>query len=816
MKLCDRFAERGYHTSVATTFGVDFDAYESIVLARLRGAGCRNNLLVADARMITLALSDVAALPTYAGSRYTVRGSGAANGGVFHPKLFLQVGRDRGRLMLGSANLTAAGLAGNLEIVATLACGETDSGERQLVARAWEYLAGLLDPDQATQADWMLARAGWLESAVPTSGPVELADGTLAALLLSDGWEAIGRRFAELVDEPVDRVIAISPYWDGSLAALVDLERRLRPARIDVLLDPATRAFPAEVAARRLPELQLFGRGGFHAGRYIHAKVFVAMSEQADHVLIGSANCTSAALGAGDGPGRNAEACVYRRVPPGTALQALGLAAALSDGQRINVLDMPSASEREEIPLADLASRSPGSFRSRADLLTWRPAAGIRNPEGYTVTLVDGAGADLPDVPEYLRTDADEVKHRTVGMARSAAFARVRSPDGAASGLAIITQVDALAEEVRDVRSRRDQALLEQFDLGGDTEVTVDLLRIIDELEEIGRERPSLGQPIARPRSEGRVAAGPAPTYRHLPYEEFMAHRRPPGTDKQLSASFIGSDLSLVRGLLNRIVGVDAAGVVEEADAENPDLVKAAFDLGDEAAQDDGAYDSAIRDDEPSLMEEPDVRTRHATRVATVKQIVDAVARFSAGVGVRKASGELSPMDLLRLRALLTIVCCAALPCSSTSGETQRTSRLQVLPAEGLEPTWWRLIGRVLNVFFRRGDESVGLSLTDEHDQVPADVIECWGVCYWCLQASWTAPVSRAGQVAAHRWFWPLAERIYCLTRLTPDELLDGRVGEVMDGMGRRFAERMGVDPEAIAAGHEACVARLESRWSDA
>ena len=88
MKLCDRFAERGYHTSVATTFGVDFDAYESIVLARLRGAGCRNNLLVADARMITLALSDVAALPMYAGSRYTVRGSGAANGGVFHPKLF--------------------------------------------------------------------------------------------------------------------------------------------------------------------------------------------------------------------------------------------------------------------------------------------------------------------------------------------------------------------------------------------------------------------------------------------------------------------------------------------------------------------------------------------------------------------------------------------------------------------------------------------------------------------------------------------------------------------------------------------------------
>ena len=291
-----------------------------------------------------------------------------------------------------------------------------------------------------------------------------------------------------------------------------------------------------------------------------------------------------------------------------------------------------------------------------------------------------------------------------------------------------------------------------------------------------------------------------------------MAHRRPPSTDKQLSASFTSSDLSLVRGLLNRIVGIDAAGVVEEADAENPDLFKAAFDLGDEAAQEDGAYDNAVWTDEPALIGEPGVRTRHAERVATVKQVADAVSGFSAGVGARKASDELSPTDLLRFRALLTIICCTALPCSSTSGATQRTSRLQVLPADGLEPTWWRLIGRVLNVFFRRGDESVGLSLADEHDQVPADVIECWGVCYWCLQACLTAPVSKAKRGTVQQWFSPLAERIYRLTCMTQDELLNGRVAEIMDGMGRRFAERMGVYPEAIEAGHEACVARLESR----
>ena len=115
MRLYELFAEKGYHTSIATTFGLDFDAYESIVLSRLRGAGCRNNIVVADNRMLTHALSGDFDLPRYAGTHYTI--SGAGSSGLFHPKLLLQLGRRRGRLIVGSANLTPSGIAGNLEII---------------------------------------------------------------------------------------------------------------------------------------------------------------------------------------------------------------------------------------------------------------------------------------------------------------------------------------------------------------------------------------------------------------------------------------------------------------------------------------------------------------------------------------------------------------------------------------------------------------------------------------------------------------------------------------------------------------------------
>ena len=56
MRIYERFADKNFHTSVTTTFGIDFDAYESIALPRLRGAGCRNNLVIADGRMLSHAL----------------------------------------------------------------------------------------------------------------------------------------------------------------------------------------------------------------------------------------------------------------------------------------------------------------------------------------------------------------------------------------------------------------------------------------------------------------------------------------------------------------------------------------------------------------------------------------------------------------------------------------------------------------------------------------------------------------------------------------------------------------------------------------
>ena len=72
MKLYNAFAEPGFHTTISTTFAIDFVAYEQLTLARLREAGCMNNIVVADARMLTYALEDAERPPLQAGRRYIV------------------------------------------------------------------------------------------------------------------------------------------------------------------------------------------------------------------------------------------------------------------------------------------------------------------------------------------------------------------------------------------------------------------------------------------------------------------------------------------------------------------------------------------------------------------------------------------------------------------------------------------------------------------------------------------------------------------------------------------------------------------------
>src|SRR3546814_15010673 len=73
--------------------------------------------------------------------------------------------------------------------------------------------------------------------------------------------------------------------------------------------------------------------------------------------------------------GSNAEACVYRRLPAGTAVKALGLDRWI-DADRLELSQLADREDLPEIPLANLEARRPGSFETDPGSLFWQPPIG--------------------------------------------------------------------------------------------------------------------------------------------------------------------------------------------------------------------------------------------------------------------------------------------------------------------------------------------------------------------------------------------------------------------------------------------------------
>ena len=817
MRLYERFADKGYHTSVATTFGIDFDAYESIMLPRLRGAGCRNNMVVTDSRMLNHALGGASDLPQRAGTRYTV--SGASATGVFHPKIFLQLGRRGGRLIVGSANLTPSGLAGNLELVSTMSCDETNTGEQHLIAQAWNYVTGFIDDHRQSVADqrhWMQARTPWLKTAKPATGPVRLIDGTLAALLTTGPTSGIAERFADFINEPVSRLIILSPYWDPNLAALSYLVERLGPADISVLIDPETREFP-KVAANNLSGLKLYSRGKFYEGRFIHAKAFIAQTETADHILIGSPNCTRAALGGEGTAGINEEVGLYRRLPPNTVLGALELAEVLKEEHLIQPDELEAPEFIDDLPLGELGKLSPGQFECRGDTLLWHPAA-LNDTDVCTITLLDDKAREISCVLKSLRSaNSASFRYQIAGTEQRPVFARVTFPDGSESPPAIVTQFDELKMEIREARRSSTRSMLDELE--SETEASLALLDVLSELENMERGGTAPKEPLSIPRvCKDESDASDAPQHRTLSYEDFVAGRRPRASSGETSYnSLAGSDASFVRGILNRIIGLRGDAFHHEEDNDG-DKYKGEFDLGDETDDPEGALaaggefgtQSIVSDDQES--EEDKQRRRASQRRTTQEQLVKAVGQFQTRVKEQQANGNtLTNYDLVRLRALLMILATAASPRRrSTESAKEQRSRLRVLPLEGDHNSWPMVMGRLLFVFFGGKNPAIRqLHLTNEHDQVPGDFNECWSTCYWCFQACLQAPLSKAERTRILSLLKPVARTAFLLTLPSTDELLADEIIKVMDRMSESYAKALHIDPAAIRNGHQILVEEI-------
>lgn len=816
MTVYERFADKGYHSSLATTFGIDFEAYENMVLSRLRAAGCRNNLILVDQHMLSRALSDDLRLPEWAGTYYTVCGVGAV--GVFHPKLLLQLGHEGGRALIGSGNLTAPGIAGNLEIASIVECSSEASPERDVVRQCWEYFKRHLDPDdeaQRLQIRWMLARTPWLESASAGPEPVSMADGSRLGLLASDPERSILSRFVEQIRGPVKRLIVISPYWDRQLAALAALDKTLSPRAIAVVIDPKTGGFPKQSIAA-FSNLKLHNRTGFHGNRFIHAKLIIAESDAADYVLSGSTNCTFAALGNDRKAGINEEASLFRQCPPGEIVPRLGLDKHLDESRLVDPHSLPDWAG-DESPLDDIPERqAPGQFLLTADTITWIPSAQFNEPGRYRVHLYDRTGSLLAsDLDRLGGFTSSSQRLRVPGLSDRPAFARAIDRDESASLPGVICDREQLLLAIREPHSRRTEKLMDQ--LAMETDANPLIQDILEELLKLDADEAGTPAMKGSASSTEETPEGQEEKYRSLSYSEFISRRRPHDDKGRNRTSLAGSNAAHVYGFLDRLLGLDA----RKAWAETSDSEKHIGDALAVKEESDSEFDDAPPDrlaDEAAAIrhrEQEETKKRRLRRQdrATREKLVRSCMTFIDHATKQSQAVGLDTKDFLRLRLLLMVVLDSARsPKDSESDSMAQDHSRQLLKADGDEDTWPRMIGRLLFCVFGGNKPAIsGARLLDDHDQLPDDLIKCWATCYWCLQACMSAPVSRSTRERDATRFKKIADQAYRLTLPSRGELLSKKVTTVMDAMSARYSLPLGIEGNQIRSGHESLVVQLFS-----
>lgn len=396
--LFDDFKETGFHSSILSTFSVDPAFYDASLQLRLRGLGCQNNLLLADASMLEQSLEAIPDAFTNAGRKYLV--VPVETSSCFHPKLALRYGQAKARLIVGSANVTSAGWAGNLELVSTLSWQARDEDadndiHRTLFIRAHQWLSSLVRPANDGKAAYKLellrSQSPWVDEAVMEGkAAFTLLDGSQIDLLLSDPSDTIGLadRMLELVDEPVEQLTIISPYWDQQLSALKRLATAVGNPDLRIFLAQNRRnpsrssTFPIGAIGKLALKFHPIGPDESN-GRFLHAKMFLFQGAGHDFLFVGSANCTTAALGVPGKSGVNHECLLFRKLPRGSVKKLLNL----SYKSKIAVADIAAPPDKADA-VPDTTTFTAGFVERRGRRLIWSPAGRVGGA-GKSITVDD-------------------------------------------------------------------------------------------------------------------------------------------------------------------------------------------------------------------------------------------------------------------------------------------------------------------------------------------------------------------------------------------------------------------------------------------
>lgn len=298
--------------SILTTYSINFQFYENVLLRQFQRAGSRLNLLMVDARQLAEAMVDPYTRPRRAGHDYIL--APITTSGAFHPKVLALLADKRPLLAVGSNNTTDSGFAKNLEVITCW--GHDGAGvPRDAMLDAIDFVMAWLDTcsglDQ-TAADEIRDRLHQLCPADGSSQHARFIGWYPGAPSLLDQMKSL------VLGNPI-RVLAMGPFFDRDLRFIRETVNTWRPSQYTIAIQPATASFPGLSAlsdAMRVIDASVLPSSSSiqHKDRlpttnYLHAKVLAVETDKGLWLALGSAN-PSAPAWLQQNDAKNAEAVV--------------------------------------------------------------------------------------------------------------------------------------------------------------------------------------------------------------------------------------------------------------------------------------------------------------------------------------------------------------------------------------------------------------------------------------------------------------------------------------------------------------------------
>lgn len=782
MKYFDVFAESGFHSAFLTTYAFGAQAFEDVPFSRLRGSGCRNIVILADRQMVNQSFAELGP-PKFAGSSYHLVKADAP--GAFHPKITLIVGAKKGRLLLGSANMTALGLGGNKELVASLSYSHEEPGSAHHFAMALSYIRSKVPSDDlwfATAVQRALRSSPWLRDAMDNSLPGPEAEPEVALMHDRPDATILDQIAANVGNDPIERLIIVSPYWDMKLEGLARLRAIMGEPPTDLLIDAASTYFPKSELPR-FSGVEIFKVDASDSKRFVHAKLVIAQGQAWDHVISGSMNCTLPALLGPTIMRGNAEAGIYKRVPPGTALAALGMETYRDAPlQPSDLHDLASATAKSP---AGEAYTDGGTMTLQSGRLVWKPPTGFVPGSATAITLQDRKEVRFGERIDIVEGgDASWRMDLEAGRPKSGI---VHFADGSASAPVQIVDLDVLSRSTLPPAQGRKKSLTDILAEAMNEDLI--LIETLNQLETLELEETAVTASLSPKVLSAPSAASTEQVHAILPYEEFVrARSKAMAQGIQFSGGFFGrhdSPVNTLSAALNRIIGIVGLELDADEDRELKAIAAMDFRMTEPVAPNDTARST--------LPDEPPKPTRATKQtVATAKKMKEAVDAFEARC--RSLHGKpISTAELVRLRALLQIVLSHGQPIRGAALPTQ------ILPIHTKDShDWPRLVGRLLRQHFGTARALQTLRVAqDETEQ--KRVLEYLAMAAWSAKAAVAAAASHPKTVDLRGPLERLAKGLATQVSLVIEAVDEDRhyFNELTSRLDERFADRLALKMSA-------------------